>query len=116
MEKKIQKKIERFIIEPNLTPIMGVTVTKETDIEDWTEDKKVHQIIKDLVLTTIVKDKFDRNGIEIEEDSKMTVKLKEGTRLIWTEAEGYILPKQRLLTRKDIKEELKFLDGIEGLE
>ena len=111
-----QEKIERFIIEPNLTPIFGVTVTKETDIEDWTEDKKVHQTIKDLVLTTVVKDKFKKNGVEIEEDSKLIIKLSEGTRLIWTEAEGYILPTQRLVSRKEIKEELKNLDGIEGLE
>lgn len=113
---KKQEKIERFIIEPNLTPMFGLTVTKDTDIEDWTEDKKVHQTIKDLTLTTIVKDKFKKNGLKIEEDSKLTIKLNEGVRLIWTEAEGYILPTQRLMKRKEIKEELNNLDGIEGLE
>lgn len=115
MSKK-QEKIERFIIEPNLTPIFGLTVTKETDIEDWTDDKKVHQTIKDLVLTTVIKDKFKKNGVEIEEDSKLIIKLSEGIRLIWTESEGYILPTQRLVSRKEIEEDLKNLDGIEGLE
>lgn len=113
---KKQEKIERFIIEPNLAPLFGVTVTKDTEIEDWTDDKKVHQTIKDLVLTTEVKDNFEKNGTKIKEDSKLTIELREGQRLLWTQSEGYILPVQRLMTRDEIKEELKNLDGIEGLK
>ena len=113
---KPQKKIERLLLEPTYTPLFGVTVTKDTDIDDYTKDKKVHQTIKNLTLTTVVKDKKKGNGYELEEDSKLIFHLKEGTRLIWTESEGYILPQQKLTTRKEITENLKNLDGIEGLE
>jgi hypothetical protein len=112
-----QTKVERFIVEPNITPIFGVTVKKDTDIEDWTEDKKIHQTIKDLVITTEETDERKNGDIEISIKSVMKIKVPEGTRLIWTEGSGYILPTtQRLMTRKEIKEDLDNLDGIEGLE
>ena len=114
--RKQQEKIERFLIEPTYTPLFGLTVTKDTVIDDYTDDKKVHQTIKDLVLTTVVKDTVKNEDYEMTEDSKLVMKLKEGTRLLWTQAEGYILPKQKLVTRKEIKDNLNCLDGIEGLD
>lgn len=114
--KKEQEKVERFLIEPAYTPLFGVTVTKDTDIEDYTDDNSVHQTIKNLVFTTEVHKKVVNGEYEMEEESKLTLKLKEGTRLLWSQTEGYILPQQRLVTRKEIKENLDNLDGIEGLE
>lgn len=114
--RKKQEKVERFLLEPQYTPLFGITVTKDTVIDDYTEDKKVHQTIKDLVLTTRVKDNKKNEDYEIEEDSVLILKLKEGTRLLWTQTEGYILPQQKLVTRKEIRENLNYLDGIEGLE
>ncbi len=114
-----QQKIERFLLEPEYTPLFGITVRKDTDIEDWTNDKTVHQTIKDLVLTTEIKRKEAGNGESlkgIEETSILKLELEEGTRLLWTESQGYMLPTQRLTTRKEIKENLENLDGIEGLE
>lgn len=114
--KKPQDKVERFLVSPHYSPLFGLTVTKETDIDDVANDGKVHQTIKDLVFTTILKDKVEAQGCEIEEDSKLTIKLKEGTRLIWTEDKGYILPDFEPVTRAEIKEQLDYLDGIAGLE
>ena len=114
--RKEQEKIERFLLEPTYTPLFGLTVTKDTVIDDYTDDKKVHQTIKDLVLTTIVKDTIKNEDYEMTEDSKLVMKLKEGTRLLWTQTEGYILPKQPLVTRNEIRENLNNLEGIEGLE
>lgn len=113
--RKEQEKIERFLIEPQYTPLFGITVTEGTVIDDYTDDKKVHQTIKDLVLTTHIKDKRVNESYEMEEDSTLIMKLRPGTRLLWTQTEGYILPQQKLVTREEIRENLNYLDGIEGL-
>jgi hypothetical protein len=114
--KKPQEKVERFLISPQYRPLFGLTVTRETEIDDVANDGKVHQTIKDLLFITELTDKVDVNGIEIEENSTLKIKLKEGTRLIWTEDKGYILPDFEPVTRKEIKEQLDYLDGIAGLE
>lgn len=114
--KKPQEKIERFLIRPHYSPLFGVTVTKDTDIDDIECNGEIHQTIKNLVLTTEINKKIKNNEYEFEEVSKVTMKLKEGTRLIWQEGQGYILPGVDLTTRKEIAEDLKCLDGIEGLE
>ncbi len=114
--KKPQEKIERFLVKPRYAPIFGVTVTKDTDIDDIECNGEIHQTIKNLVLTTEINKKIKNNEYEFEEVSKVTMKLKEGTRLIWQEGQGYILPSVDLTTRKEIVENLKCLDGIEGLE
>ncbi|MBP5470308.1 MAG: hypothetical protein J6Z11_13815 [Candidatus Riflebacteria bacterium] len=114
--KKPQEKVERFLIEPHYTPLFGLTVTKNTEIDDVANEGKVHQTIKDLVFITEVKLSTDNDGLEIEEESKLTIKLPEGTRLIWTEDKGYIIPDFKPVTRKEIKEDLDCLNGIAGLE
>ena len=68
---KPQEKVERFMIKPHYSLLLGVTVTKDTDIEDETDDGKVHQTIKGTVFTTVKKDKYERNGIKVEERSKL---------------------------------------------
>lgn len=111
MEKKLkpQEKVERFMIKPHYGLFLGVTVTKDTDIEDETEDGKVHQTIKGTTFTTIKKDKRERDGIVIEEDSKLSVKVPEGTRLVWIEGQGYILPDFEAKTTKEIIEDMDCL-------
>lgn len=113
--KKPQEKIERFLLKPCYSPIFGVTVTKDTDIDDIECDGEIHQTIKDLTLTTEIHKQIKNEEYEFEEESKVTIKLKEGTRLIWQEGQGYILPSVPVTTRKDIREELEALNGIEGL-
>ena len=98
-----QQKVERFLLEPSYTPLFGVTVYKDTDITDETESGEVKQTIKNLKLTTKVKRKVVREEYEYTEKSEIVIKLKEGARLLWTESEGYILPTQKLVSRKEIK-------------
>ncbi len=115
--KKPQEKIERFLIRPKYSPLFGVTVTKDTDIDDIARDGIIHQTIKGTEFITEVHNKIKCDEYEFEEESKVTMKLKEGTILIWQEDQGYILPNGiQLTTRKEIREELDCLDGIEGLE
>ena len=119
--KKPQEKIEYYFMRPQYRPILGVTVTKDTDIDDVTEDGKVHQTIKDLIFTTKIKKSVesDENGeddyLSITEDTTLTVKLKEGTRLIWQEGSGYILPQSEFLTLKEILKDYEYLKDIEGV-
>lgn len=114
--KKPQEKIERFILRPQYTPILGVTVTKDTDIDDIARNGLVHQTIKNLVFTTEINRDVEKDGCKINEYSKLTINLKEGTRLLWSQMDGYVLPETRPVTRKEIKKDLDNLNGIEGLE
>ena len=112
-----KEKIERFLVEPNLTPVFGQTITKDTDLDIWTEDKKVHQIIKDLTITTISEDGRKTDAFDMNFKSEMTMTIPNGTRLLWTETQGYVLPSsQKLMTREELINEIKDLDNIEGLE
>ena len=43
---------ELFTIKPSLRQYYGRTITKETEFDEYTDDKTVHQTLKDLILTT----------------------------------------------------------------
>lgn len=103
---KPQQEVERFMIKPHYGLFLGLTVTKDTDVEDETEDGKVYQSIKGTTFTTIKKDKREHNGVKIEEDSKLIVEVPEGTRLIWVEGQGYILPDFEAKTTKEVIEDM----------
>ena len=109
MEKNLkpQKEVERFMIKPHYGLFLGVTVNKNTDIEDETEDGKVHQTIKWTTFTTIKKDEIEKDGVKIKEDSKLIVEVPEGTRLIWIEGQGYILPDFETKTTKEVIEDME---------
>ena len=111
MEKKLkpQEKVERFMIKPHYGLFLGVTVTKDTDIEDETEDGKVHQSIKGTTFTTKCEKEKEENGIKIKEKSELVVEVPEGTRLIWVEGQGYILPDFNVCTTKEVKEDIDVL-------
>lgn len=104
---KPQEEVERFMIKPHYGLFLGVTVTKDTDIEDETEDGKVHQIIKGTTFTTIKKESIEKDGVKISEDSKLTVEVPEGTRLVWVEGQGYILPDFEPKTTKEVIDDME---------
>lgn len=103
---KPQEKVERFMIKPHYGLFMGLTVTKDTDVEDETEDGKVHQTIKGTTFTTIKKEQIEKDGMKVEEDSKLVVQLQEGTRLIWIDGQGYIVPDFEVKTTKEVIEDM----------
>ena len=108
MSKKLkpQEKVERFMIKPHYGVLMGLTVNKDTDVEDETEDGKVHQTIKGTTFTTIKKDLIEKDGMKIEEESKLIVQVPEGTRLIWIDGQGYIVPDFEVKTIKEVIEDM----------
>ena len=49
------EKVEYFVVAPSTKLFGGIRVDKETEFETYNDDQTVHQILKDLVLTTEVK-------------------------------------------------------------
>lgn len=103
---------ELFTIAANLKQYYGRTVTKEMEFDESTDDKKVHQTLKDLVLTTEIKTESEYNGIKSTEHSILTQELPEGTILIWDELNGYIIPNMRMYKLKDLEKEIKQIRKI----
>lgn len=103
---------ELFTITPNLKQYYGRTVTKEMEFDEYTDDKSVHQTLKDLILTTEINKETEYEGVKSTEYSKLTQELPEGTILIWNEEQGYILPNVKVYKLKDLKEEIEQIEEI----
>lgn len=113
---KQQKELERFFIAPNYTPVLGLTVTPQTDVEDEEikEDETTKIVVKQKIKGLIFKTEKTmtttlRNGEKMKEKSIVELELKEGTRLIWLEGKGYIFPSDKFQTIKEIKEDVEQL-------
>lgn len=105
-------KNEVFTIKPNLHQYYGRTVTKEMEFDEYTDDKTVHQTLKDLLLTTEITRESEYEGIKSTEKSILTQELPEGTILIWNEQQGYIIPDRQVYKLKDLKEEISQVEEI----
>ena len=106
------KENELFIVKPNLHQYYGRTITKGTNFDEKTDDGVVHQILKDLVLTTIIHRESEYEGVKNVEDSKMVQELPENTILIWNENEGYIIPNVAVYKIKNLEEEISQIKTI----
>lgn len=113
---KKQEKIEKFIIAPSTHLFFGVTVDKNTDIEDDIilpdNAGKIHQKIKDLVLTTEVERTTNECNIETQEKTILKQKLVEGIKLIWGEDTGYIIPPYKMRSVEEAIEDLEAVRGV----
>jgi len=99
-------KVEYYTIKPNLKQIYGKKVFKDTEFKEKTEDGRVHQTFKDLTLTTKIKSKVENAGFTIKEDTTLTIKVPEGTILVWDEGEGFIIPQCQMCTLEELEEEI----------
>lgn len=106
------KNNELFIVRPSLKQHYGRTITKDTEFDEYTEDKSVHQTLKDLVLTTEIKRENEYNDIKSTENSVLTQEIPEGTILIWNELDGYIIPNVPVYKMKDLEKEIKEIKDI----
>jgi hypothetical protein len=104
---KEEKKHELFTIKPTLHQYFGRTVTKEMEFDEYTDDKSVHQTLKNLLLTTELNRESEFNGIKSTEYSKLTQELPEGTILVWNEQLGYILPDKQVYKLTELKQEVE---------
>lgn len=108
----MKEKVEYYMIEPNLKQIYGKKVFKDTKFEEKTEDGRVHQTFKDLTLTTIIEDEQEQGVYKIKEHSKVSVTVPEGTVLIWSELEGFIIPQVQVCTLEELEDKIKDFKGI----
>lgn len=106
------EKVEYFVVAPSTKLFGGIRVDKETEFETYNDDQTVHQILKDLVLTTEVKKESEFNGIKSNEDSKLVTELPEGTVIIWGEDTGYIVPNYHMVKVNEAIEAYKKVEDI----
>lgn len=106
------EKNELFTIKPSLRQYYGRTVTKDLEFDERTENGVVHQMLKDLILTTEINRESEFSGIKSTEKSVLTQELPEGTILIWDESLGYILPDREVYKLENLKEEITQIEKI----
>lgn len=106
--------VETFVIAPSYQPLLGVTISKDTDIDDITEDGTIHQIIKGTNFITEAKKEYETNEIKVKEESRLEMELPEGTILVYSPREGYIVPSVPVQTIKQIQEDLSLLVDNKG--
>lgn len=112
------EKIEYYTVKPNLKQVFGRKVTKEMEFDEKTENGKVHQTLKDCVLTTHIYEKEEHTlrgmseKVVVEEESKIVQTLPEGTILIWSEESGYIIPTFQMTTLEELIEDAKAIKEI----
>lgn len=105
-------KNELFTIKPTLNQYYGHTVTKELEFDEKTENGEIHQTLKDCVLTTEINREWKQGDIENTIHSVQTEKLPEGTIIIWSELQGYIVPNVAMYKLKDLEQEIKDIKDI----
>lgn len=106
------EKNELFTIKPSLKQYYGRTVMKDMEFDEMTDNKTVHQTLKNLVLTTEINKESEYEGVKSTEKSTLMQELPEGTILIWDENLGYILPDRAVYKLKDLKEEIEQIEKI----
>lgn len=109
------EKVEYYTLRPSLKQYFGRKVNKSLTFDEWTEDKKVHQTLKDLELITEIHDERKakmlvlgkEETITTEEISTIKQKLVTGVVLIWDESQGYVIPPYEMVTLDEVETDLK---------
>lgn len=111
-------KIEYYTVKPNLKQLFGRKVTKDLEFDEYTEDKRVHQTLKDCILTTYItnEEKGSVYGVKekvvTKEETKIIQTIPEGVILIWSEKSGYIIPDIQMTTLEELKKEIDEISNI----
>lgn len=97
---------ELFTVKPSLSQYYGRTVTKDMVFDEKTENGEIHQTLKNCVLTTEINRKWKQGEIENELHSVQKEILPEGTIIIWSELQGYIVPNVPMYKLRDLEAEI----------
>ena len=114
------EKVQYYTLRPSLKQYFCRMVNKSLTFDEWTEDKKVHQTLKDLELVTEIHEKRQlkmlvlgkEETIETEEISTIRQKLVTGVILIWDEIQGYVIPPYEMTTLDSIEEDVKSMKSV----
>ena len=98
---------ELFTVKPSLTQYYGRTVTKEMEFDETTDNGEIHQTLKDCVLTTEINKEWAQGEFKNAIKSVQTEVLPEGTIIIWSELEGYIVPNVPMYKLRDLEKEIE---------
>ena len=109
------EKVEYYTLRPSLKQYFGRKVNKSLTFDERTEDKKVHQTLKDLELITEIHDERKakmlvlgkEETITTEEISTIKQKLVTGVVLIRDESQGYVIPPYEMVTLDEVETDLK---------
>lgn len=103
---------ELFTVKPSLKQYYGRTVTKEMKFDEKTDNGEIHQTLENCVLTTEINKEWEVGGIKNKLHSVQTEELPEGTIIIWSEAEGYIVPNVAMCKLKDVEADIDSIKEI----
>lgn len=116
MGKSKNVEFKKVILSPSMKVFLGITVTKDTYIEDElilpNGKGTIKQIIKDLVLTTRINKEYESCGIKTIEKSILKQELPEGIELVWGENEGYVISPYKMATVPEVIEDLEAIKDI----
>ena len=103
-------KHELFVEQPVLDLKEGIRVTAETEL--LYKNEKVEQVLKNLVLETILDD-AGTNGINTyKSKSYLSIKLNPGDILLFDEQRGYYMPPYPMATIDDAISDINSLCDI----
>lgn len=106
------KNNELFTVRPSLSQYYGRTVTKEMKFDEKTENGEIHQTLENCVLTTEINREWEQGGIKNTLKSVQTETLPEGTIIIWSELQGYIVPNVPMYKLRDLEAEIAAIKEI----
>ncbi len=103
-------KHELFVEQPVLDLKEGIRVTEETEL--FYKNEKVEQVLKDLVLETIL-DEEGTNGINTyKSKSYLSINLNPGDILLFNEQRGYYMPPYPVASIDDAISDINSLSDI----
>ena len=103
---------ELFTVKPSLSQYYGRTVTKEMEFDEKTENGEIQQTLKNCILTTEINRTWTEGKIKNTIHSVQTEEMPEGTILIWSELQGYIVPNVPMYKLRDLEAEINAIKDI----
>lgn len=103
-------KHELFVEQPTIDLKEGIKVTREMEL--LYKNETVEQVLKDLVLETILSEQ-GTNGINTyKSKSYISINLNAGDILLFDEKRGYYMPSYPMVTIDDAISDITSLSGI----
>ena len=103
-------KHELFVEQPVLDLKEGIRVTAETEL--LYKNEKVEQVIKNLVMETIMDDSGSNGFNTYKSKSYLSISLNPGDILLFDESRGYYMPPYPVTTIDDAISDITSLSGI----
>ena len=103
-------KHELFVEQPVLDLKEGIRVTAETEL--LYKNEKVEQVIKNLVMETIMDDSGSNGFNTYKSKSYLSINLNPGDILLFDESRGYYMPPYPVTTIDDAISDITSLSGV----